>query len=1091
MKNYYNTKFFTNVDNANSLLSRFKSSLENAETFDILVGYFRSSGFRDLAGEFKKIKKIRILVGLNVDSTTLQAFNQAKSEQLNFSHQETKEHFSKNLVNEISQSEQTAKTQDSINQFVELLQSKQIELRVVKNRNIHSKLYIIKNNQQTSKSVRGSVITGSSNFSHFGLSAQGEFNVELRDEADLNFAEDQFENLWSDAEELNQVYVEAIKDTWLYEVAPYHLYIKILYEYFKEELETPNIELEDFPEDFTSYEYQLNAVKNAQRILNQHNGVFLADVVGLGKTFMTAMLLKEINLRALVICPPVLIEYWKDVLEKFKVHSKVESSGKLEHLKQQDLSKYKVIIIDEAHRFRNEKTEAYSYLKDICFGKKVVLLSATPFNNRIEDIYNLITLFLPKNNSSLRTIKNGNLEDFFNGFRKKLDKLKKDIAKQEKDITKQAQCLANQKEYKQKLKNSSEEIRQKVLKYLMVRRTRSEILKYYEKDLAEQNLSFPTLETPEKIIYQFNQATEANFNITLAIIQKEIKYSRYSPSNYLKNDQSQFVQQQGINLRGFMKTLQIKRLESSFLAFQETTKRFIESYKKTIKEYENGIVHICKSNASTNIEDISEDEIENLIEQGQSKKSEDFNDNFILDLQFDLRKLEEIAQIWKNYDHKNDPKLKEFLRELENNKILKNQQIIIFTESSETASYLFETINSQANFANQVLKYTSNSYFYKNQSINKQQATDLINQNFNPNSFKQSQDLKILIATDVLSEGVNLHKASIIVNYDLPWNPTKMMQRAGRINRVGSKHKKIYIFNCFPTSESEKAINLEKNILNKLQAFHNALGEDSKYLSELEEISSHGLFEKLTKNLEEGQIEEESELKYLKLIKEIKENQPDLINKIDNLPAKAMGCRNLQGENQPKQDFVITFYKQDKFKRFVCSNQEEEGKEIDFIKAIPFFECQPSEPKLKISNNYFDLLSKNQNCINKEEQPEERHYKTKSKKYTKIENIISFCLSELRGSLQQENSQQENSDYRYLKTIKEKLNDLLTDKTAKKIITKISNIPNKGDISQNIKTLKEFFKPEQIINNQNQNILQKQPLTKEIILSQYFKPTKF
>ena len=331
--NATDTMFFTNEPGL-KLEDRFKSTLVNVETFDILVGYFRTSGFKTLCNEFENIDKIRILIGLSTDKQTIDAYQ--KSKQLDFleSHTNAKDIFSKELEKELYSSEDNYDVEYSIRKFVEFLRSGKLELRAFPSRDLHAKVYISKFRKDDRD--YGRVITGSSNFSENGLNSQYEFNVELKNSIDVKYAQEKFDNLWTMSVELTETYIDTINDkTWLNDtIKPYELYIKFLYEYFKEKLEKKEtLEIKP-PKGFMKLEYQQEAVRTISEIVDKYNGCFLADVVGLGKTYITAMYMQNLPGKKLVICPPPIIENWEDAINDFGVRSAtVVSLGKLEHIK--------------------------------------------------------------------------------------------------------------------------------------------------------------------------------------------------------------------------------------------------------------------------------------------------------------------------------------------------------------------------------------------------------------------------------------------------------------------------------------------------------------------------------------------------------------------------------------------------------------------------------------------------------------------------------------------------------------------------------------------------------------------------------------
>jgi len=290
-----------------------------------------------------------------------------------------------------------------------------------------------------------------------------------------------------------------------------------------------------------------------------------------------------------------------------------------------------------------------------------------------------------------------------------------------------------------------------------------------------------------------------------------------------------------------MKGILVKRLESSFYAFRKTLTRFVESYEKFIDMFNKGVVLISKKvNVYDLLDEDNEEKILQLVEEEKVQKydADEFRLEFINALNTDFELLKEIRSLWVEVD--SDPKLGSFINELKSNAKLKNKKIIIFTESKETGDYLFKNLNNH--FSGEVLSYSSQGGEYRDGKKTVETARAIIKENFDPSHKIQNDDIRILISTDVLAEGINLHSSNIIINYDLPWNPTRVLQRVGRVNRVGTDHRNIYIFNFFPTDQSEKHIGLEANIKSKIQAFHDTLGEDARYLTEEEIISTHELF---------------------------------------------------------------------------------------------------------------------------------------------------------------------------------------------------------------------------------------------------------
>lgn len=939
MRVHNDLTFFTNEPERN-LYDRFNKILQsNTQFYDMLVGYFRTSGFYLMYPSMKDVEKIRVLVGLNVDGKTVQIIEKAKEEQMSFemSHKEVKIEFSDDVAEEMQNSEDSYRVEKGVKTFIKWLQTGKLEMRVYPDAPIHAKVYIMRKDMEKVPDQYGTVITGSSNFSKAGLVNNLEFNVELKDSRDVEFALTKFEELWECSIDISDEYIETVsKKTWIREdITPYELFLKTLYEYFKEEINEDKNETweEMLPDGFMKLQYQTDAVVQAKKILKAYNGVFIADVVGLGKTFICAMLAQRLKGRKLIICPPVLKEYWERTLQQFEVPAKVESLGKLDSiLEDEDLIKnVKYIFIDEAHRFRNQKTESFQKLHEICYNKKVILITATPQNNYSSDIANQIYLFQPKNNSAIIP-NNKNIEAFFNRLDSKLKRLDKGT-----------------EEYSETLKANSEIIRDQVLRNVMIRRTRNEIMEYYKEDLEKQGLKFPELGDPEKIIYTYNDDIEAVFNHTIESIQN-LTYARYKPLTYLDNVPkkvaSLLVSQR--NMSGFMKSILVKRLESSFEAFKRTLHRFIKSYEKFLKMCLDGEVYISKKVDVYDLLDSGDDEkLMGLVEEDivLYYPIKAFKDGFIHSIKHDLNILRELESEWEEIIE--DPKKEQFLLELNTNKKIKDKKIIIFTESKETAEYVGAYLENY--YPEKVLIFSGQS----SRSIRQE-----IEANYNPNfAYEKKNDIQFLVTTDVLAEGINLHRSNVLVNYDLPWNPTKIMQRVGRINRVGTEHNEIYVFNFFPTAQAKAHLPLEENIILKLQAFHDTLGEDFKYLSEDEEVSSHNLYTKLNskESLEAEENDEASELKYLNIIREIRDNDEELYEKIKKLPQKSKSGRVF---DEFSEDKTVTFLRKGGLKKFFIADKKD-SKEIYFLQAMKYLEVESDERKIKTPKAYFEHLELN------------------------------------------------------------------------------------------------------------------------------------
>lgn len=1052
--------FFTNEPERN-LYDRFNKILKrDTEFFDVLVGYFRASGFYLLQDALDNVNKTRILIGINTDKEIVEMYkeSQMQIEELSNNAYNTKKRYIDKLKKEFEDSEDDEDVDAGVKKFVEMIKNGKLEVRVYSKQPIHAKVYVMRNYEDCAD--YGKVITGSSNFSANGLQNNLEFNVELKNANDVKFALDKFEELWRDSIEVNQECIDTIeKDTWVKDdITPYEMYLKFLYEYFKEQInDDQNLTFNDgyVIEGFKPYQYQKDAVIQAKRILEQHNGVFISDVVGLGKTYMCSLLAVELDSWKLFLVPPVLIDYWKDVLTSFGVRGfTVMSTGAIKKISEEKMyKKYKYIFVDEAHKFRNERTETYAYLHEICAGKKVVLITATPQNNYVTDIASQMYLFESKTNSTIPGVKK--LEQFFLSLRNDVKRYAND---------------KSSNEYLKAVERASNVIRDRVLRQVMIRRTRTEIQNNYEKDLKKQGLIFPKVNDPIRETYEFDEKTELVFENTLELI-KQITYARYTPLTYvnesiLTNEMNSLLTGQR-NMTGFMKGILVMRLESSQYAFKMTLSRFISSLQSFINMYYDGEVWISRK---LNVDDLlARDDIDTLldaVDKGNAFhfKSEEFRDSFIVDLKHDLDILTTLQDMWDSLEK--DNKLDYFIDRLKTDKRL-SKKIIIFTGSKETVEYLTREIENKV----------GRNVIYFSGTMSDSIKNDIRN-NFDPNVDQEVQEdvYDVLVTTDVLAEGMNLHRSNVVINYDLPWNPTRIMQRVGRINRVGTKFDELFIYNFFPTTNSNDITHQSENIISKIKMFHDLLGEDSKFLTDEENVSTHELFRQMTTIDDDGDTGLNSELKYLSYIRKVRDEKPDLFSKIKDLPKKIKIARN--GNDLE----LLTFFRKGYVKKFYISS-ENETRDIPFDDAIQMIETDTEEKSIEINNKYYKLLKMNKESFNtfEENDGQDEFSEQETRKGTNNARDISLIIKEVLKLPELTDEEQDKA---------ERLIQLLDDgeipisylKDAKKD-SKL-NIRSKADLLPFYKRFVDSI-PETYFDYE-ENVMRNTDTPKEIVLSELF-----
>ncbi|HDR90991.1 MAG TPA: NgoFVII family restriction endonuclease [candidate division Zixibacteria bacterium] len=926
--------FITNEEER-TVLARFIELVKRSKQLDCLVGFFYLSGFYRVREALENADTVRILIGMGTDKETFRAIDQVAK-----SHKQAKDTVFDMVSNDLADSEDKEEVEEGFEKFVDWHRNGKLEIRAHPSKTLHAKIYIYSLRDDVDE---GHVITGSSNFTRGGLESNFEINAEFRNPPEYHFAKEKFQKLWEESVEVTEEYVKSAEGSWLKPIAPYDLYLKFLYEYFRKELGLVDKVFDtELPEGFLDLKYQQDAVLEAKRALEKHGGVFLSDVVGLGKTYIAAILAKELAGKTIVIAPPVLLEEsnpgsWNNVFFFLGGRSaKFFSIGKLDDvLDKLGHENYDNVIIDEAHRFRNETNMTYEKMARICRGKRVILVSATPYNNRPSDLLNQIKLF---QNPKKSTVGIPDLDRFF----KKLELSLRGLDRQK-----------DREKYFETTRRNAAEIRDKVLRDIMIRRTRRDIEKVYGEDLKKQGIEFPEVHNPISLYYQFNEEEDQIFYQTIKLITGPFKYSRYMPLLELKPEHriGQLQRQAQVNLGGFMKILLVKRLESSFHAFRMTIDRFIESYQLFIRELRNGRVLTSKdySNKLFNLLGRDDfDKIQDMIDAGDVEvyPADNFKDSLMTNLEEDLEILLRIQKMWKGVQR--DPKLLKFREELKKRKELKSK-IVLFTESKETAEYLADNIKD---IEPKTLCFSGNS--------DAQTREDVLD-NFDDKARNRKDDYRVLISTEVLSEGVNLHRSNVVINYDIPWNPTRMMQRVGRVNRIDTKHKEIYTFNFFPTTQSNELIKLEEAAEAKIEAFLTLLGDDASLLTENEPIGSHELFQKLkSKKTITGEEEEgQSELDYFKVIKDVRDKNVDLFDRIKKLPRKARSSK--LSDKSPGN--LISFFRKGDVDRFYKAGKDGKPEDITFLESAELLSTDPDERLVSMPRNYFHLLEANKDAF--------------------------------------------------------------------------------------------------------------------------------
>jgi len=765
-----------------------------------------------------------------------------------------------------------------------------------------------------------------------------------------------FEEKWKLSKEWTQEFLEQIiKKSPIYidiqkntaqEFTPYEQYIKLLQLQFGDVVDK-NLgqEIESYlPPKVHKLDYQIEAVKRCISIMHEHGGFMLADVVGLGKTIIGTLIIKRFlsvpendgrERKVLIITPPAIQSGWKKTIamfdkdsdEKIALYIDFITTGRIANVTEEDDweendddsadsgefvgtlqdKNYGFIVIDESHKFRNSTTFMYRSLDELIIkiGSNtgvypyIGLLSATPQNNRPNDLKNQIYLFeRNRNDSTLKKAESGNIEKFFADVNREYDLL----INNRSNIT--------EEERKQRLEAVSKKLRDCVLSDILERRTRTDVEKYYKEDIESQGLVFPKIVGPNTLKYIMDDELAQLFSDTMTIIapnQNErlltnewLKYSRYRAIEYFvdpANEQKHTGRgNRGVNdvarqMATIMQILLVKRLESSFTAFTQSLFNLRRYTENMIRMWENNTIFVCpqinvnqeldyeaktkKRGRKVSFNDCVEEirvKIQKLTNQGRNERGQnaeyernDFKEEYYSQLKEDHNLISNLCDRWAK--NSQDPKFDAFKEnikpELFNPEKNTSGKLVIFSEAIDTVQALARAVKAKG---------------YKPLVItaaNRDEMEKTIEENFDANYEGEWKDeYNVIITTEVLAEGVNLHRANVILNYDTPWNSTRLMQRIGRVNRIGSKEPFVYVYNFMPSAEGDAQIELVRKAHTKLQSFHILFGEDSKIFSDEESVVHYDIAKAI-----EG--EESPMQQYVYELKQYKETHPERYKQIE------------------------------------------------------------------------------------------------------------------------------------------------------------------------------------------------------------------
>jgi len=993
--------FITNNKHHKTLKGRLNTLISISDELKFLVGFFYFSGWKELYKSLTENENVqlKLLVGLQVDKHLSKMIVEHGNQEEDLSQDELFNNFTTSLGHAINNEEMdTEAFYNQVEFFLKMLESQRLIIRKTENPN-HAKLYLFRLNEDQAhkQDMEGQFVTGSSNLTRAGLSGQEEFNVEIKDYG-FTDAEHYFDELWNKALPITE---DDGRRTFVIDfirhrsqaaiVTPFEAYALILKTYLdlqQQKQLKPEVEriLEEI--GFKKFSYQLDAVNQALGIIEEYNGVIIADVVGLGKSVIAAMIAKNMGKRGMVICPPGLVgdkglrTGWQGYIEDFKLYDwEVESRGRVEEIAETIQGRgIDLIIVDEAHYFRNQDTTAYEALLNICRDKQVILLTATPFNNSPSDIFSLLKLFLVPGKSGI-TIED-NLQGLFRAYNyrfKNLSFISKNYnspspEKLNKAEKKYVEYLGEElpidiTKVRHQTKRLADHIKSSI-NPVVIRRNRLDLKLDYEYQSEVGELS--KIADPTELFYHLSVDQAEFYDRILSVYFGENEgaftgaiYQPYSYESYVDDEDNLDEEgnrafQQQRNLFHFMRRLLVKRFESSFGAFSKSIDRFLKVHK-LVKEFiiNSGGKYILDRKLIESIYTYDEDVIEEVLHNFSkelTKKKVPKNDkvydvdkfvrksDFINDIKKDIALFQKIQDEIAELDLvQNDPKRVEVFK-----KVMpvieagaKKRKIIIFSEFVDTVKHL------ETYFRDLI----GNRLLVCDGKISKALAKHL-NENFNAQHKGNKEDIfDVLITSDKLAEGFNLNRAGVIVNYDIPWNPTKVIQRVGRINRIGTKvFDELFIYNFFPSEVGADIVKSREIAAQKMFLIHNSLGEDSKIFDPEEVPSPAGLFNKMNEN-----PDDDGELNIATIVRnkfmEIKSNHPDTIENISKLPTRVKSSKAYIGNeiNVLRKKGLSIFAQK-------LEDYDQSSKDVIsllFEELLPLVECKYEEPRLNLSKHFW------------------------------------------------------------------------------------------------------------------------------------------
>jgi len=1022
------------IDNRKEkLVDHINRILPSVERAKFAVGYFFLSGFEPIQKNLQGVSELKLLIGNTTNRQTLEQISEGYKrlelvdqalEDIRLSKKadqrqrasETKE----NLQEAVALMDQTDEGEALVKTLVNLIEEKRLKVKVYTKGRLHAKAYIFdykqlyddKGNLVTLPS-KGTAVVGSSNLTLAGISDNTELNVRI--EGDSNHAEltRWFDELWNEAQDFEAYLMNELNQSWAARpMPPYDVYMKTLYTLVKDRLEEgEGVEIpwdDEITRDLA--DFQKVAVYQAIQKMRDNGGCFVSDVVGLGKSYIGAAILKHFerteHARPLIICPKALEDMWEGYNETYHLNARVLSmsllketdeagvNGLLQNVRYRDRN---VVLVDESHNFRHHTTQRYEVLHTfLSTGRKCCFVTATPRNKAASDIYNQIKLFHQDDKTDL-PIDPPDLKRYF------------------------------------KLIDNGEKKLQDLLIHILIRRTRRQVLRWYgyAEDTHQPLREMSDIECgqyldgakrayiivggkhqffPRRELEPLRYSIEDTYSGLYQQIREylgrprgehyqpklgqEITYARYGLYNYVrpeKRKQKPYneLHRATINLRGIIRVLVFKRFESSVYAFRETIRRLVRIHQEFLKALDAGIVPAGDDAQQLLYESDHYEEadlIDRLRKMSGRYDIKDFDGARLREhIEADKNLLKHILELVEPITPKKDAKLQRLLSRMKREP-LNDGKCLIFTQYADTAKYLHDNLNPDGRIPDIDVIYGADK--------SKSRMAGRFAPKANPEFSLQrgESEVRILVSTDVLSEGLNLQDGDKVVNYDLHWNPVKLIQRIGRIDRIGSENDVVWAFNFLPETELDRGLGIKDVLKRRIQEIHDTIGEDAAILDDSEQVNEEAMYaiyegQAGQLSLFEGDVKDFVDLNEAEeMLRHLKRENPEEFQRISELRdgIRAAKAADFRGH--------YVFCQAGRFQQLFLTDNEGKIISRDIPRCINSIKCSALEPARELRAGY----NRNTMKIKDLFEEEVKHRRAERSQTLSLTQAQRYVLRELR-----------------------------------------------------------------------------------------------